>query len=93
VVSVSVVEATLGDLAELRKRAPELADSALAATALVLAAGLDDRAPLSSKALAAKTLTDTMTQLLALAPAKKEGDGLDDLTARRERRLAGRAAS
>ncbi len=66
---MSVVDATLRDIAEIRRRAPDLADSALAAGALVLAAGLDDDNSLTSKAQAMKVFADAMSQLQALAAA------------------------
>ena len=87
---MSVVEAITRDLDALRPRAPELADSALAAAALALALELDEPGnSATSKSMCARTLMDLMGQLTTLAPAVEIGDGVDDLAARRVARLAG----
>ena len=83
---VSVVEAVERDLAQLPK---DLAGSVYAASALALAAEMDTRNSATSKSMCAKELRDTMDRLRQLAPAKKEKDKLDDLSARRAKRLAG----
>lgn len=85
--SLSVVEAAQKDLERLALRAPELADSTLAATALKLAAEID--APgnsATSKSMCAARLLETMDRLRELAPPEVAGDKLDDLTKRREKK-------
>lgn len=87
---VTVVAAVERDL----KLMPTVAESALAASALVLAAQLDDPdTSATSKSMCSRELRDTMTVLRALAPAKREADGIDDITAQRNKRIAGRSAS
>lgn len=93
VIAVSVVEAVQGELAELRKLSPELADGAVAASAVVLAAELDKpRNSATAKSMCARALREAMDRLRELAPADEKKDDLDDLTARRNARLAGRSA-
>jgi hypothetical protein len=88
----TVVQSTRADLDRLRKRAPELADGALAAAALVLARQLDDaRNSATSKSMCAARLTEIIDRLFELAPPERKEDGLDQLRAQRERRR--RAAS
>lgn len=87
---VSVFAAVERDLALLDK---SLAESSLAASALTLAAEMD--APgnsATSKSMCAKALLETMDRLRKMAPAVAASDGLDELTSKREGRLA-RAAS
>lgn len=75
--------------AELDRLGAGLAGSVLAATALVLAAELDDEGnSATSKSLCARALSETMDRLRELAP-REERDSLDDLTARRESRRGG----
>ena len=86
----SVVEAVRRDLAELALRDPRLAQSALAASALALAAQLDDPGnSATSKSMCARALAETFDRLRALAPPVVEEDGIDELAARRSGRLAG----
>ena len=87
---MSVVAAVTRDLDLIRSRAPELADSALGASALVLAAELDNAGnSATSKSMCAKALFEVMEQLRALAPPPaKEADGIDDLASKREARRA-----
>jgi hypothetical protein len=91
---MSVVEAVESELAELRKMSSALADGAVAASALVLAGELDksDNSA-TSKSMCARALREAMDRLRELAPADEKKDDLDDLTARRNARLAGRAAT
>jgi hypothetical protein len=89
----TVTAAVRHDLALLRVRAAELADSALAASALVLAEQLDaPKTSATSKSMCAKALREAMDRLFELAPPRKEEDGIDQLSARRAARR-GRAAS
>lgn len=87
----TVTDALDAELAELAKRAPALAESALAASARVLARELDkERNSATSKSMCQKALSETLDRLRELAPAKDEKDTLDDLSARRAaRRTAG----
>lgn len=82
------------DLAAIATVAPELAQSALAATALALAREIDasDNSA-TSISMCAGQLRDTLDRLRELMPPKKETDGMDDLIARREARRAGNAAA
>jgi broad specificity phosphatase PhoE len=90
----SVVEAVRRDLADLAERAEPLSRSALAMTALALARELDGSSSATSKSMCAKALVETMARLRELAPEKREGGKLDDLTRKRAERLApGRAVS
>lgn len=82
----SVVAAVVADL--LAIGAVGVPARTLAATALSLAGEMDNLTLASSSpAATAKALVEVMGQLKALAPAG-EGDRLDDLASRRERRLA-----
>jgi hypothetical protein len=86
---MSVLEGVTRDLAAIGLRDPELAQSALAASALALAAAIDDpENSATSKSLCVKELRETLARLLAMAPAKAENDSLDELTARRSARRA-----
>lgn len=85
----SVVAALDRELAELRKRAPELADSALAASARVIAGVLDDPTnSATSRSMCARALNETLERLYELMPAKEKKDRIDELTKRREQRRA-----
>jgi hypothetical protein len=87
---LSVSASVLRDLEEIRGRDPRLAESTLAAAAVALAAEMDSaKNGGTSKAMIGKELRETLAKLFALAPAKAAGDSLDDLTARRQKRLAG----
>jgi hypothetical protein len=72
---------------------PKAAESALAATALALARGMDGPNSLTSKSMAAKALIDTMRELRELAPPKQEADGVTDIATRRDARRAAAASS
>lgn len=90
---MSVSEAIERDIEELRTRDPKLADSALAASARVLAQELDkDRNSATSKSMCARALQDTLEQLRELAPPTEVKDKLDELESRRAARR-GRAAA
>lgn len=89
----SVVEAVEHDLALIRQAAPELAESALAASLLVLAGELDNsRNSATSKSMCARALLDTMEKLRELVPPGEEEDSLDELRARRAARIGSSAA-
>lgn len=69
-------------------------DSALAESALALAAEMDDSGnSATSKAMCAKALLETMATLRQLAPAKKEADKADELAERRRSVRAARRAA
>lgn len=92
--SVSVVEATERDLAAIRRADPSLADSGLAALALALAARVDDPGnSATSVSMCGKTLADVLATLRGLVPEEVGVDGVDDLAARRDRRLGRRATA
>jgi hypothetical protein len=67
----------------------ELGRSPLAASALVLAAELDDPGnSATSKSMCSKALLDVMNRLAELAPPVREADRLDEVKAARARRRA-----
>lgn len=72
----------------------DLAHGALAASALALAAEMDDpENSATSKSMCARALHDALEQLRELAPPKRETDDVDDLEAKRaKRRDAARVA-
>lgn len=90
-----VVEAVERDLAAIRSRSPEVADSGLAASAVALAYELEDPfVSATAKSMCAKALADAMVRLREWAPPVEEKDGLDELKARRTaRRRVGGAAT
>lgn len=89
-----LIEAVERDIAELAKRDPGLADSALAATAVAMAYEIAHPFnSATSKSMCAKQLREALEELRDLAPDRPEEDGVDDLSKRRAKRLAGRAAS
>jgi hypothetical protein len=88
---MSVRDAVESDLAVIRKTAPRVADSALAATALALAAEIDGDNSATSKSMCAKSLMEALDRLRAMAPAKREVDDIDRVAAQREKRRAAAA--
>lgn len=86
-VVISVVEAVERDLAELETREAGLSMSALAATALALARELDSKTSATSKSMCAKALVDVLAELRGLAPEKHVASPLDEINARRARKL------
>lgn len=85
-----VETATRSDLAGMPG---DLAGSALAASALELARGLDGPNSLTSKSMAAKAHSELMERLRELAPPVVQEDGLDEISARRRARIAGGTAA
>lgn len=85
--AVTVVEGVQRDLAALPE---DLRESSLAAVALAMAERID--AGRGSPSECGKALLDAMSRLRDLVPPKKEGSRLDELTARREKRLRGAGA-
>lgn len=78
------------DLEALRRRDPALADSGLAATALVLAREIDNPYnSATSKSMNATALARILELLRELAPEEEKSDRLDELSQRRDKRLAG----
>ncbi|MET8826536.1 hypothetical protein ABZX40_41345 [Streptomyces sp. NPDC004610] len=61
---------------------------ALAATALRLAAEVDSAKDPKAAATAARELRQAMAVVIAAAPPKERGDRIDELNARRSRRLS-----
>lgn len=83
------VAAVRRDLRQIAKRDPELAKSGLAASALALAAELDDPDnSATAKAACARALTETLDRLRELVPPAVEQDRLDELAAARAARIA-----
>ena len=89
-----LVESVEHDMAELRKRAPQIADSALAASALAMAMEVENPFnSATSKSMCAKALLDALDRLRELTPVEAESDELDDLARRRAARIAGHPSS
>lgn len=86
-----VVDGVERDLAEIREADEGLAESGLAAAAVQMAFELaHPYNSATSKAQCAKALHDLLDRLRELAPDEgEEGDGLDELSARRAERRAG----
>jgi hypothetical protein len=88
--STRVVDALERDLELIREDSSELADSALAASALAMAFEIEHPYnSATSKSMCQARLADTIKTLREMAPARRETDDLDDLSARRASRLAG----
>ena len=89
----SVVDAVQRDLADIAKADPKLGASGLAGSALALARMIDDDTnSATSRASCAHELREALDRLRELAPKQADKDGLDDLGARRAKRIAGRPA-
>lgn len=85
----SVLAAVRRDLEDLAGRDPRLAEGSLAASALALAAALDDPAnSATSKSMCARALRESIDRLWELAPPPQTKDGIDDLASRRSKRRA-----
>lgn len=75
---------------DLKRLPEELAESALAASALAMAREIDRSSnSATSKSMCQARLQDSLRELRELAPPAEEADQLDDLSARRKARLAG----
>jgi len=81
----AVTAAVKRDLEAIRRRDPELAESALAASALALAREMD-----SKTLVRAKELRETLDRLRQLAPPEQKEDGVDELNDRRAKRRTAR---
>lgn len=91
---MNVVEALERELAEIGKRAPDVANSSLAATAIRLAYELQNPFnSATSKSMCSRQLMEALERIRELAPPAKEADPLDELNARRAARRAGGAAA
>jgi hypothetical protein len=89
-----VVSVTAAVTRELEGFPVELAESALAATALAMAELIDDPRPsATSKSMCAGKLIDALKVLRELKPADAKRDAIDDLTKRRAKRRSTSAAS
>jgi hypothetical protein len=83
---MSVVEAVDRDL---ERMGGDLADTALAAMARVLAAELDNGGTsATAKSMCAARLQEAMDRLRELAPPRKENDVIDEVGSRRAERRA-----
>lgn len=86
------VAAVRKTLAEVAKRDPDLADSALAAAAFSMAQELDNPAnKATAKSYCAKALLELLNRIWELVPPEEEGDIVDDLAEKRRKRLDGGA--
>lgn len=81
---MSVLEAVERDLAEYPL---EVAQSALAASALELARQMDSQNSATSKAMCSKALLDTLDRLRELSPPKEKADGVSRLADSAGRKL------
>lgn len=81
------------DLDDIAQRNPRLATSGLAASALALAAELDNPNSATSKSMCARALLETQDRLRELCPPDQEEDEVDELAARRATRRAGGSTS
>jgi hypothetical protein len=89
-----VADAVDRDLAAIRKRAPELADSALAALALSLAREIDDADnSATAKAACGRTMHEALATLRALTPAEEAKDKVSDIGRKRAQRRRARGAA
>lgn len=89
---MTVHSATVRDLKAIAKRSPDLAESALAATALALAQEIDGDNSATSKSMCARALTDVLQQLRDIVPPEEKKDAIDELKAKRLARRGGTAA-
>ena len=82
-----MLEAAEREIAVLREKSPDLADSALAA--MVVAMAFEIEHPYNSatsKSACAKALQDALRELRELAPAEEAKDGVDEIAEQRARR-------
>jgi hypothetical protein len=87
--SSRMVDATERDLERIRKRDADLADSALAASAVAMAYEIDHPYnSATSKSMCQARLADAMKALRDLAPPEEAKDGIDQLAERRADRLS-----
>lgn len=90
----AAVEAIDHDIAAIRERDEDLADSALAAAAMSMAYELENPYnSATSKSMCARALLELMNRLRELAPPAEQGDGVDDIATQRAKRLGRSAAS
>lgn len=88
-----VIEATELELGRIRRRAEDLADSALAGSAVAMAREIEHPYnSATSKSMCAKELRETMGRLRELMPAVEERDEIDELRDRRVQRAGGARA-
>lgn len=86
-----VAEALERDLKQIERVDEDLANSALAASARILARELDNpENSVTSKLTCARELRETLGRLRELVPDDQEADKLDELSRRRAKRIAGR---
>jgi hypothetical protein len=82
------------DLDRLAVEGAQLPSAALAATALCMAAQLDDpRTSATSKSMCAARLVECLETIASLTPERTSDDSIDDLATRRAARRTGRATS
>lgn len=91
---VSVSDAVLAELERLAVKHPELASSPLAMSVLAMAREIDDPGnSATSKSMCQARLVESLDRLRELIPTEEEGDALDELSARRATRIAGRSGT
>lgn len=88
-----VIDAVERDVAAIRERDPQLADSTLAASALAMAYEIaNPYNSATSKSMCDKAMRDAMKTLRDLLPPERKKDGVDVLAQRRDARRAKLAA-
>lgn len=90
----AVIEAVERDIERIRRRDPELADSALAASAVAMA--YEIALPFNSatsKSMCQARLAETLGTLRELMPPEQKRDKIDEIAARRADRLAARGTA
>ena len=90
---VSVLEAVDADLERFAALAPEVAVSAEAAVARSLAQEMDSDSSATSKSMCAGKLLEALEILRSRLPEKVEVSAVDDIAARRAKRLAVRRSA
>ena len=89
-----VVDATEREIERIRKSAPDLADSAFAASAVAMAYEIEHPFnSATSKSMCAARHLEILDRLRELAPPEQKKDDLDDLRSRRVKRLGGKPAA
>ena len=89
-----VIDAARRDLEALARRSPELAESALAASAVAMAFELEH--PFNSataKSMCARALREALRELRELAPAEEVKDGIDKIAEQAAKRRAAKPAA
>jgi hypothetical protein len=82
-----MIDAETATRAEIQELGVAEIAPGLSSLAIILAKHLDDCDAPTSAAVVGRELRATLDKLRAVAPGRAKGDGLDELTARRNERL------